>query len=281
MSEALQVRPKTELVASGAEWVAIQEQARTGLASGFFPKAINSAAKAVAVMLAGRELGLPPMQSIRSVNIIDGKPCLSAETMLALAYQRVPGLRVEVVTTPTGATVTGARGGAAQAITVSFTKENAIAAGLLSKQNWQKYPEAMFRARAISAWCRVVVPDAILGCYTPEEVESIQPGPAMPPERVVVALPAEDNPFDGVDGPGPDEPPMEEPGASDGPPPAPTPDPAVITEKQAKRLWAIAKSKGLADASIKSVLGHFGYEHTRDIRRADYEKVISQVESWS
>lgn len=164
------------LVAQGGEWEALKEQALALIKSGFFPRSVNTPEKVIAVMLAGRELGLPPMQSIRAISIVDGKPTLSAETMLALAYQRVPGLKVEVKSSNEGATVIGSRPGG-PTVTVSFSKADATAAGLLGKDNWRKYPAAMFRARAISAWCRVVTPDAILGCYTPEELEPTQSAP--------------------------------------------------------------------------------------------------------
>jgi len=164
------------LVAQGGEWEALKEQARALIKSGFFPRSVNTPEKVIAVMLAGRELGLPPMQSIRAISIVDGKPTLAAETMLALAYQRVPGLAVEVKSSNEGATVTGNRPGG-PSVTVTFSKADATAAGLLGKDNWRKYPAAMYRARAISAWCRVVTPDAILGCYTPEELEPTQSAP--------------------------------------------------------------------------------------------------------
>lgn len=221
MSEALTIKKPDALVAAGAEWAAIQEQARTLIASGFMPRAVNTPAKAIAVMLAGRELGLPPMQSIRAVNIVDGKPTLSAETMLALAYQRVPGLTCEVATTDVGATVTGARPGG-KPVTVSFTRADAERAGLLGKDNWRKYPAAMYRARAISAWCRVVAPDAILGCYTPEEIESIRPEPTTAPVIDVTHAQEvhEDHRMPGFqDDPRPtqEEAAQDEPGSGDGP----------------------------------------------------------------
>ena len=294
MTEALVKQGPAGLVAAGDEWQAIQEQARTLIASGFMPKAVNTPAKAVAVMLAGRELGLPPMQSIRAVNIVDGKPTLSAETMLALAYQRVPGVVVEVVTTPTGATVTGNRPGG-KSVTVAFTKENAVAAGLLSKDNWRKYPEAMYRARAISAWCRVVCPDAILGAYTPDELEPERP--AWSPERAAYApaQPPVDILGPDTDDPRPtqEEPPdAPEPGVDDPPPPTEDEHPpavdSLISEPQRKRLFAISKAaqkvQGWPDDALQQVmtglLKKHGYSSTKDIRRSDYQAICDEVESW-
>lgn len=50
----------------------------------------------------------------------------------------------------------------------------------------------------------------------------------------------------------------------------------VITEAQRKRLFAI--SKGNNDL-LKDVISRYGYEHTKDIRKIDYEKICSEVEA--
>lgn len=68
------------------------------------------------------------------------------------------------------------------------------------------------------------------------------------------------------------------------PPPRPsTPAPAasgpVISEPQAKRLYAIAKSAGKTDEDIAACVRLWGYEHTRDIKRSDYEAVCKSLES--
>lgn len=55
----------------------------------------------------------------------------------------------------------------------------------------------------------------------------------------------------------------------------------VISEAQAKRLYAIAKSAGKSDGDIAVCLRLWGYEHSRDIRRSDYEAVCKSIESVS
>lgn len=287
MSESLTVKLPQSLVASGNEWEAIQQQARTLIASGFFPKSVNTAPKAIAVMLAGRELGLPPMQSIRNVHIVDGKPTLAAETMLALAYQRVAGLWCEVKSDATGATVTGARSQAAKPTTIVFTMKDAAAAGLTGKDNWRKYPAAMCRARAISAWCRVVAPDAILGCYTPEEVESIGNGRPAPVVDITHAQEVvEAQHVEPADDPRPtqEEAAQDEPGSNDGPPVG-----DVISAKQKSRLWALTMAHaGLVDANkqeaenaLRRILKAHGFEHSADITRDKYEQICKEAQEWT
>ena len=53
-----------------------------------------------------------------------------------------------------------------------ITMEDAKRAGLLGKTSWQRYPEDMLFARALSRGARRFCPDALGGAiYTPEELE--------------------------------------------------------------------------------------------------------------
>lgn len=65
--------------------------------------------------------------------------------------------------------------------------------------------------------------------------------------------------------------------------PAHAPKPAstspVISEAQSKRLYAIAKSFGKTDDEIHMCLKMWGYEHSRDVKKADYEAVCKSLES--
>lgn len=52
----------------------------------------------------------------------------------------------------------------------------------------------------------------------------------------------------------------------------------VITEAQAKRLWAIAREAGRSDDEVRAVLRAHGYEHTRDVRITDYDAIIGDLQ---
>lgn len=154
-------------------WQTMKEQATMLVKSGFLPKAVDTAEKAMAIAMKGRELGLPMMQSITSINVIDGKPTISAELMAALVHQRIPGAVLRCVeTTNERATYEAGRPGD-KILRMSFTWQDAVQAGVTNKNNWKNYPAAMLRARCCSAICRVVFPDAIMGCYTPDELGAI------------------------------------------------------------------------------------------------------------
>ena len=188
-----------ELVAK-ENWDVLQRQCKAFMESGFLPTHIKNMAQAITIAWKGYELGIPPLQAFSSITVINGKPCLSSELMLALIYQRVKGAKVSFKTPPEKqameCTVEMQRpDGMAQAF--RFSMEDAKKAGLFKPNSaWEKYPAAMLRARAISAGARAVFPDAIMGCYTPEELggepidvePTVLPAPpAAPPPVAVIA----------------------------------------------------------------------------------------------
>lgn len=55
----------------------------------------------------------------------------------------------------------------------------------------------------------------------------------------------------------------------------------IITEPQAKRLFAIAKSKNWTNEGVKELLEKYGYTSTSQIKFSDYEKIIADIEGQS
>jgi hypothetical protein len=154
-----------------SEWAMLKEQALMVVKTGLLPKTIDTPEKAIAIALKGRELGVPPMQAFSQIHIVDGKPGLSAELMLALIYRNCPRAVFNYLeTTDKICKVEVTRPGHKPTI-FSYSIEEAQKAGLLGKSNWSKYPAAMLRARAIALASRAVFPDAIVGgSHTPEEL---------------------------------------------------------------------------------------------------------------
>lgn len=125
------------------------------------------------IILTGTELGLAPMQAVRGIHIIKGKPTLAADTMAALVKRRrdiCESFRIERSDEKECVIQTKRTGEEPE--THSYTIEDAKTAKLLSKENWQLHPKAMLRARCIANVCRAVYPDLILGLYDPEEFET-------------------------------------------------------------------------------------------------------------
>ena len=141
-------------------------------ASGLAPKSVRSPEAATIIVMTGRELGLTAMQSLRSIHVVDGKPLLSADLMLALV-KRHKDCEAFVCVETTGkiATFIAKRRGEPEQ-RLSFTIDQAQEAGLTGKDNWRKYPDAMLRARAIAALARLAFPDAFVGVYEEDEIQA-------------------------------------------------------------------------------------------------------------
>ena len=57
-------------------------------ASGMLPRAIQRPEQALAILITGRELGLSAMQALRSIHIVEGRPTLAADLLVALVKRR-------------------------------------------------------------------------------------------------------------------------------------------------------------------------------------------------
>jgi hypothetical protein len=137
----------------------------------FVPKALrNRPAAIAAAILTGRELGIGPMQSLKSIHMVQGVPSLSAE------YKRARALAAghEIVFEETNATrcvVRGRRAGSDRWVTITWTMDMARRAKLDGKEVWRAYPQRLLQARASSELCDVLFPDASLGLGTTEIIE--------------------------------------------------------------------------------------------------------------
>lgn len=140
-------------------------------ARGFVPQHYAGNAPAIAAaILTGIELGIGPMQAIREVHVIEGRPTLSAAMMLALAIRA--GVRPQWVRADDDEAVLRLVRPGWEPHEERFSMADARRAGLGEKGNWKKHPRAMLRARAISAALRAYCPDVLGGSvYVEGELE--------------------------------------------------------------------------------------------------------------
>lgn len=144
-------------------------------ARGLIPPHIKTPEECLAVILTGQELGIPPMQALRSVTVVQGKVVMAADLILALIARA--GMRYEwVETTADKATLKLQRDGFAP-YTHSFTMDDAKRANLTGNQVWSKYPADMLRKRCITAAARAYAPDIAMGLYEPSEAAEFAPVP--------------------------------------------------------------------------------------------------------
>jgi hypothetical protein len=114
-------------------------------------------------------LGIPTINALTSVHIVEGKPSPSADLMVALS--RRAGHRVRILeSTAERCTVEIVRADDPEApFAVTWTIEQARTAGLTGKDVWKKYPRAMLRSRAESECVRQACSEVLAGMvYTPE-----------------------------------------------------------------------------------------------------------------
>jgi hypothetical protein len=151
--------------------------------------------QATALMLIAQAEGYHPALAARDYHIIQGRPTLKAETMMARFQQQGGKVEWKTLTDKeVTATFSHPSGGSA---TITWTFEQAKQASLTGKDNWKHYPRAMLRARVVSEGIRTVFPGVVLGVYTPEEVQDI-PNPPQSRDmgRVDVLDPVEEEQVD-------------------------------------------------------------------------------------
>lgn len=137
----------------------------------FVPEAMRGKPAVVAAaILYGRELGLAPMTSLRSVIIIKGRPALSAEAMRAMVLAAGHDIRFQEMT---GArcVMVGRRKGQEETTTVTFTMDDAKKMGVGGGAQYSKMPRQMLAARATSELCRLIFADVIGGLISDVEAE--------------------------------------------------------------------------------------------------------------
>lgn len=137
----------------------------------FVPDSLRGKPAAIAAaILYGRELGLEPMTSLRSINVIKGKPALSAEAMRAMVLAAGHDIRFQDMTSAR-CVIVGKRRGQDETTTVTFTMDDAKKMGVGGAQQYSKMPRQMLAARATAELCRLIFADAIGGLQVDVEVD--------------------------------------------------------------------------------------------------------------
>ena len=149
-------------------------------AGGLF--AARTPQQALSLMLVAHANGEHPARACQVYDIIDGKPCMKSQAMLA-KFQDCGG-KIKWVERSDDAVECEFAHPAGGTLRVRWTMEQAKRAGLAGKKNWMNHPRQMLSARVISEGVRAVLPGAILGFYAPEEIGGeaidVTPMPAAP-----------------------------------------------------------------------------------------------------
>lgn len=138
----------------------------------------------------GMELGLQPMQAMQSIAVINGRPSLWGDAMLALVKAHPAFEWIKEECDGNVATCTIKRRGEPEVVQ-SFSLEEAKRAGLTGKQGpWTQYPKRMLQMRARGFALRDAFPDALRGVVSAEEARDTPAERDMGAAEVVSTRPA-------------------------------------------------------------------------------------------
>jgi hypothetical protein len=176
----------TRAVPSDHEMMVYNTMAKQAVESKMY-RGVGDQAGVMMIMLAARELGIPPMQALNGgLNIISGKVEISARMMSALI--RKAGHQISVKeSTDSLCTVIGKRGDTGETITATFTFVEAQRAGLVKAGGgWTKWPKDMCYARALSRLARQLFADVIGIGYVEGEIKATEAEIVLPEEEQVI-----------------------------------------------------------------------------------------------
>ena len=176
-AETLPTTAQPQLTEPEVQW-RLDERKSLALskASAAVPKAFQGKpADILAAWMMADELGISRMSMLRGAYVVNGKPQLSGDLLIAVA--RSSGVkvseRIEAIkdsendiiaiceaTLPTG-----------EVITATFSVADAQRAGLWDKSDpWKKYPQRMLQMRARGFCLRDAIPHKLAGVYAPGEL---------------------------------------------------------------------------------------------------------------
>lgn len=158
----------SSMIPSNHELTVYQVMARNAAQSQLYKTLSES--QIMMIMLAARELGVPPMLSLNGgINCINGKVELSARLMGNMIRQRGHSFTTKVLNKEQCVLI-GKRCDNGDTMEATFTWQDAKEAGLTGKAVWKSYTEDMLYARALSRLARRLFPDVIGTAYVEGEV---------------------------------------------------------------------------------------------------------------
>lgn len=128
-------------------------------------------------MAMGEQLGMPGLQAIQNIAVVNGRPSLWGDGLVAVArgHKDFEYLHTDFEDKTMTATVKLKRRGEPEHVS-TFSKEDAATAKLWDKSGpWSQYPKRMLLSRARSYAIRDVFADALRGIHSAEEIIDIEP----------------------------------------------------------------------------------------------------------
>lgn len=168
--------------------------------SGLAPRDMSTAEALTVAIMHGMEIGLPPLQAINRIAVVNGRPTVWGDAIPALLW--AAGFKIKEWIDGEGdaraAHCTITRRPDKTEVTRSFSVAQARTARLWGKAGpWQQFPDRMLQMRARGFAARDGASDVLGGLYLKEEVEDevlrditpAQPVPAQTASRAIDDIP--------------------------------------------------------------------------------------------
>ena len=142
--------------------------------TGFVPKSYyNKPADVFVAICFGDALGIPPLQSLQCIAVINGRPCIWGDGMLAVCSTKPDWVSIEEVDneeTQTATCTVKMKG--KPDVVRTFSHQDALKACLTKKDSpWQTYPKRMRQVRARGFALRDACAHHLMGIISREEAE--------------------------------------------------------------------------------------------------------------
>ena len=143
----------------------------------------------------GQEIGLKPLQALQNIAVINGRPSLWGDAVLSIV--RASGLledfREDFDQATFTATCSIKRKGQPSPLARTFSKDDALKAGLWDRNTWKNYPKRMAQLRARAFALRDGFADVIKGFAIAEEQQDggldATTSDALPPPPAPIEAP--------------------------------------------------------------------------------------------
>jgi len=184
MNAATTTTPRPQIMAGGQVAALVPQSldeafrvAQAIAASGLAPRGLDKPEQVMVAIMAGAELGLAPFQALQSFAIVNNRPTLWGDGLMAVA--RAQGIKAREWLDGEGDAAVAhcevTRPDTGETIARSFSVSDAKKAGLWNKQGpWQQYPKRMLQMRARAWALRDGCADMLRGFQVREEVEDFQ-----------------------------------------------------------------------------------------------------------
>jgi len=160
------------LISAPTDLEALKGTAKLFMEAGIFSDT-KTLAQAATKIMAGQEMGLKPFESMTSIDLIQGRACVTSN-FIARRVKEHPAYDYEVIElTNDTCKIQFKQNGEPQGAPFAFTMEDAKLAGKAASHQYRQHPRQMLFARCISNGARIHCPDVFTAgpVYTAEELQ--------------------------------------------------------------------------------------------------------------